>query len=200
MGPIEKFKSISRSISENSVGQDAATVLPQDMFIFMEERNGLFAMGAGIHLYDWDETDFSIKKVNEKIKELSFSMGDKICMGQDLFANQYCFDPLGKFWKMEIETGVFTLMSEDFEGFLDAILSDWEFESAFTIAEDWQQKHGPLEFGFRLKPITPFFMGGDFSIKNLTEGSTFEILDYTSDLYEQTKDIKDGTKVKFTTK
>jgi hypothetical protein len=103
---------------------------------------------------------------------------------------------------MEIETGSFNLMSEDFEGFLSAILSDWEFESAFSIAEIWQKKNGPLELGFRfrLKPIIPFFMGGEFSTKNLTARSTFEILDYTSDIYVQTKDIEDGTKVKFITK
>lgn len=200
MKAMEKFKNISCSISQASVEQHAVNEFPHDMFIFMKERNGLFAMGAGIHFYDWKQTDFSIKKVNEKIKGLPFQMGDKICMGQDLFANQYCFDPLGKFWKMEIETGAFTLMSQDFEGFLDAILSDWEFESAFTIAEEWQQKNGPLELGFRLKPIIPFFMGGEFSTKNLTAGSTFEILDYTSDIYVQTKDIEDGTKVKFITK
>jgi hypothetical protein len=202
MYSIKKFHELSVPISEASVSKEALLVIPDDMFVFMRERNGLLAMGSGIHFYDWEQTDFSLKRVNERIKHLSFSMGDKTSMGQDLFANQYCFDPSGKFWKMEIETGSFNLMSEDFEGFLSAILSDWEFESAFSIAEIWQKKNGPLELGFRfrLKPIIPFFMGGEFSTKNLTARSTFEILDYTSDIYVQTKDIEDGTKVKFITK
>lgn len=45
MDSMKKFQEIIAPISEASVAQEAFVVIPNNMFVFIKERNGLFAMG-----------------------------------------------------------------------------------------------------------------------------------------------------------
>jgi hypothetical protein len=117
---------------------------------------------------------------------------DIVFFAQDLFACQFGISPRGIF-RLDPESGALTRYSDSLEAWARKLLTNYDSETGWPVARDWQQRHGPLRRGFRLLPKMPFILGGDFVVDNMVEVPAREAMRKLGHLYEQVRGVPDGT-------
>jgi hypothetical protein len=88
-------------------------------------------------------------------------------------------------------------LARDIEGWARAILNDYQMLTGYSLAHEWQMRHGKLPVGKRLLPKMPFVSGGDFSIDNLYLSDAVEGMQFRAALAKQIRDMPDGTQISF---
>ena len=83
-----------------------------------------------------------------------------LCFAGDIFQDQFCLSKAGVV-RFKAETGETAFVAHSIEKWADVILSDYQFETGWPLAHEWQLTNGPLVPGKRLMPKTPFFLGGN---------------------------------------
>ena len=157
--------------------------------------DGFLAFESAFHLYSL-HGPYSLAQINSLPWKDMYLADNLFFFAQDIFAHQYGIDRTTKsFFKLDLETGDQVKMADTLEQFFEIILQDFEYQTGWPLAHQWQSTHGPLNAGKRLCPITPFMTNGEFEVGNLFEEDMFNIIAFFSDWRRQTKHLPDGTQI-----
>lgn len=159
----------------------------------LDLQNGFYAFESALHvlsgagLLDWNREDLW--------RSAYEGMADgAVFFAEDVFGTQFClredivatFDP---------ETGAFETMASSLEHWAQLILDDHAYWTGHPLAHDWQAAHGPLPVGSRLLPVTPFVLGGEYTLENLRAIVATEGMRYRASIAHQIRDLPDGAQI-----
>ncbi len=172
-----------------------------ELFRMLAKKNGFYAFETALHvlpvtsdpgsgLAGWNSQALWRGGYLDLAEGLFF-------FAEDIFQDQFCFSlKQDGVLRFNAETGQATLMAGSLEEWAGIILSDYEVETGWPLAHEWQAKNGPLPFGKRLMPKIPFFLGGEYKIDNLWAGNPLAGMRFKADLAIQTRDLPEGSKVR----
>ena len=161
----DELPQVSRELRSQASG-----LLPQ-LVELLYHKNGFFAFESALHLFpagcrkshidveSWNRGDSWRRLYGDAINGHIFfaedAFGDQFGVGVE---GVYRFDP---------ETGAIKEHSSDLEQWAETVLDDYEYETGYPLAREWQAQHGPLPEGKRLLPKIPFVLGGAYDVDNL---------------------------------
>lgn len=167
----------------------------KELYSTLRQRDGFYAFESALHFYstvylsNWNKIDGWRAQYDLP--------NDLVSFAEDVFGEQFCLYN-SKIYRFNPETGEMEGFSKTLEGWADLILQDYEVETGYLIAHDWQEKYGRLQLGQRLVPIKPFVLGGEYEIENLQAMYSADGIAYRANIARQIKGLPDGTRVKLT--
>lgn len=166
----------------------------------LEGKNGFYAFEGALHvLSDSSEaSEVSLVAWNERglWKNDYQGMADNgVFFAEDIFGVQFVLRGADVF-TFDPETGQSEAMASDLEEWAKNILEDWNLWTGYQIAHDWQLEHGRIREGLRLSPVTPFVLGGAYSVANMRAVNAVEGMKFRASIAVQIKDLPDGATVK----
>ena len=99
-------------------------------------------------------------------------------------------------YKFDPETGDREYVADTIDRWAAIVLDDYEAQTLWPLAHEWQAVHGPLASGQRLVPKTPFVLGGEYVIDNLYAADAVEAMRFYGNLATQLHDLPDGAQVR----
>src|SRR5215813_6409344 len=205
MNNIEKLLSISSEpLAPNPSAFPAflhSYALGTELFHMLEQKNGFFAFEFALHTFPltsdpgmglegWNAPTLWRNGYHDLAEGLLF-------FAQDMLQDQFCLSRTNsEVFRFHAETGQIAFMADSLEAWAGVILRNYETETGWSLAHEWQAKNGPLPLGKRLMPKTPFFLGGEYKIENLWAGDPLEGMLFKADLAMQTRSLPEGAKVK----
>lgn len=166
----------------------------------LERRNGFYAFESALHvrgtcsvsgelgLDEWNSLGGWRSGYGELADECLF-------FGADLFGQQFCIHQEAVY-RFDAETGGKEYFGASIEDWAGAILDDFEAQTGWPLAHEWQRQHGKLPQGTRLVPVTPFVLGGEFAVGNLRPVPSQEAMRFYADLAIQLRNVPDGAQVR----
>ena len=112
----------------------------------------------------------------------------------DVFCGQFGFSE-DSVYRLDAETGETHFHASNLETWADKILSDFDFETGWSVAHEWQLRHGALPTSTRLIPQKPFVLGGDFDSANMTAVEMGSAMCKLGSLSTSIRHVPDGSKV-----
>jgi hypothetical protein len=178
-----------------------------ELFHMLELKNGFYAFEHALHvlptasdvtgtmtLEEWNSTTLWRSAYDDLTKDLFF-------FAEDIFGDQFCLaaDQKG-ILRFYAETAERTVMADSFEQWANVLLSNYEVETGWTLAHDWQLSNGQLQFGQRLQPKIPFVYGGEYALDNLWAGDAVKGMLFKAEVAMKVKGLPDGTRVRLEVK
>lgn len=174
-------------------GAELATLLAQ--------KNGFLAFEGALHVFPTGPvlTGYNLEQWNsETLWRAAYAdvVQDMIFFAEDLFGEQFCIHGTS-IWRFNPETGDRKELAPTVEYWAQRMLKDYQRETGYALAHEWQTRYGPLPLGQRLLPKIPFVAGGAYAIENLyaTDGVTG--MRVRADLARQIRHLPDGTIIRF---
>ena len=125
----------------------------------------------------------------------NYDISDDITFfSMDAFAGQFGVSSDG-IVRFDPETGGITRHSSDLDEWASMVLGDYNYETGYLAAHDWQLRNAPLDPGYRLLPKVPFILGGEYSCENLTSWPMEDAMSQYSALHDQVKSVPDGERL-----
>lgn len=118
------------------------------------------------------------------------------CFAENLFGEQFSLSS-GVVVRFDPETGEREHLAPTLSEWFRLLSSDPDVVAQQRLLEEWQVGNRLLLPGERLTPLKPFFLGGDYATDNLAAERDVEGMLWRAQLWEQTKDLPDGTTVVF---
>lgn len=173
--------------------------LGEELFQMLQRKNGFYAFESALHVFPTASCNYtSLEEWNAEAlwrncyKDLADGL---IFFAEDILQDQFCLSARGV-ERFKAETGETEQMAGSLEDWARVILYDYALETGWPLAAKWQSAHGPLPTGARLLPVTPFFLGGEFSVENLRAGDAVEGMRLKADLALQTRALPEGASVR----
>jgi hypothetical protein len=113
---------------------------------------------------------------------------------QDIFAGQFGITSDGII-RLDPETGEVSEHSNSLEDWASKILSNYDYETGWSVGKKWQGINGSLSYEYRLLGKVPFVLGGDYKAENLVKINIVEAMEKLGRLNQQIKGIPDGEKI-----
>jgi hypothetical protein len=207
---VEKLLSIATApiVSSGAVKEPASDEWLKNeslkkLFEMLSKKNGFYAFEGALHvlpsidsakqeniigLHAWNESSLW-RDWYQGITDGLFFFAEDVFGGQfALRGNEVVsFDP---------ETAEIELLAPSFEDWTGELLVNYEQLTGYTVANAWQQLNGSIPMGMRLLPKTPFILGGSYEVSNLYAIDSIKGMRYRGELWEQLRDLPDGTPVK----
>lgn len=162
-------------------------------------KNGFYAFAAALHVLPSacsnHVTDTERWNSQSLWKNGYEGLGDYWFFAEDAFGEQFGLHTDG-IYRFDPETADIQLFAESLEGWARKLLENYEVETGYPLCSQWQALNGALPLGKRLVPKTPFILGGEFSVSNLYALDSVEAMHYRADIWNQIKDLPEGTKLK----
>ena len=204
MNNIEKLLSISSDelCTNISPSEDKNNHLKNQLFNILKIKNGFYAFEGALHffpensyqeeigLHDWNNSNVWIGHYEQKIE-------DTIFFAEDIFGCQFCIHS-NKIYSFDPETITFDYLSDDFEGWAEQILNDYNVLTGYSLGKEWQEENGKLGINERLVPIIPFVLGGEYEVSNLHSIDRIKGMRLRAEIANQISSIPDGSNVQFT--
>jgi hypothetical protein len=167
----------------------------------LTKKNGFFCFESALRFFpsvtveaswglaEWNSPD--LWKVDYR------GLADNIfCFAEDVFGQQFVVRE-GKIGTFEVETGDFTIVALSLEEWASMMLLDYNQMTGFSLAHEWQVRHGPLHPRHRLLAKTPFVLGGEFSLANLAALDSLQLMKTLGNLAHQIHALPDGSRIEF---
>lgn len=191
----EKEIGLSKAI-RNSCGK-----LGLELESLLSQKNGFYAFESALHLFPSGPSEgINIEQWNSKDLWIS-SYGDLLAdncvfFAEDIFGCQFCIyqDEVHSF---DIETGELEFMASSIEEWAAIILEDYNMWTGYSLAHDWQVKHGRIPINTRLMPKVPFVCGGEFITENLSLIDAVSGMKSRANLAVQLINLEDGQQIEF---
>lgn len=185
-------------ISEGLLSQSG--VLGNQLIEMLQNKNGYYAFESALHVFPagCKSTGIDIEEWNSSNswrKEYGDSLQGYIFFAEDIFGVQFALCPSG-IRKFDPETGEFEDFAPDIEMWAAMILEDYNYETGYQLAHDWQSQNGSLPMGKRLLPKIPFVLGGAYEIENLYATDALNGMLFRAYIWRQIRDLPDGKQVK----
>jgi|SRR5215831_18192511 len=179
---------------------DLAGARSGELLALLKAKNGFYAFESALHvlpagcptlpanLQTWNDIKLWRGLYGESTKEF-------VSFAEDIYACQFgiLHENICKF---EPETGEIERFATNLEEWAHKILDDYEYETGHPVARRWQELHGPLTPGTRLFPKIPFVLRGQYDVENLFALDAFEGLKYQAEIYQQIRDVPDGSTIR----
>jgi len=175
--------------------------LGRELLCMLERKNGFYAFESALHVFplsseplygvslaEWNSDSLWRNDYGDMTVGLLF-------FAEDALQDQFCLSASGVL-RFNAETGGTKPIADSLDNWAAIILRDYDRQTRWTIAKEWQAENGPLPHGKRLMPKTPFFLGGAYSIENLWAGDAVEGMRFKADLAMQTRNLRDGAQVR----
>ncbi len=172
-----------------------------ELLRMLERKNGFYAFESALHVFPLTSESVSGSSLAEWNSDSLWrsEYGDLasglLFFAEDILQDQFCLSASGVL-RFNAETGGTKPMADSLEDWADIILRNYDYETGWTFASQWQAENGPLPPGKRLMPKSPFFLGGAYSMENLWAGDAVEGMRFKADLAMQTKSLPDGATVR----
>ncbi len=166
----------------------------------LHQKNGFYAFESALHflpagcqascidLETWNRDDSWRKGYAEAAHGYLF-------FAEDIFGVQFALSKKG-IRKFDPETGEAEAFASTIDKWAARILEDYEYETGYALAKEWQEQYGPLPSGQRLLPKTPFVLGGEYKVKNLYAADALKGMEFRADMWRQIRDLPDGAEVR----
>ncbi|MFZ5635877.1 MAG: SMI1/KNR4 family protein [Pseudomonadota bacterium] len=173
----------------------------KELLELLSKRNGFYAFEGALHVFpvsvlgpaigieQWNDAGLWRGDYPEISEEALF-------FAEDIFGGQFCIEE-DRVFSFDPETGQLEHLADDLDGWAKAILMDYEVLTGHPLAKSWQVENGRLPEGRRLVPITPFVMGGEFSIGNLRACDAVQGMRLRAEIAAKIRDLPDGASVAF---
>ncbi|MGH9568101.1 MAG: SMI1/KNR4 family protein [Candidatus Angelobacter sp.] len=175
--------------------------LGPELFNMLQKKNGFYAFESALHVFPircdltnemdletWNSDTLWRNGYANLVQGLLF-------FAEDILQDQFCLSQQGVV-RFKAETGETAIMAGSLEDWAGLITSNYQFETGWPLAHDWQASNGALPRGKRLMPETPFFLGGEYSVTNLWAGDALQGMRFKADIAIQTRDLPPGEKVR----
>lgn len=171
----------------------------EELHDLLRRRNGFYAFVSALHVYPSgdDGSMLSLERWNDPAlwtSEYGDTLADCLCFGQDVFGVQFCLRR-SRVWSFNPETEEFTALATSLEEWAGLIINDRDYLTGYPLAQSWQERNGPLLPGYRLFPIVPFVLGGQYAIDNLMAGDAVQVMRLYASVARQIRGLPDGTTV-----
>ena len=208
--PLEKLMEISSQPIGGELSWDAVHSslmggnLAPSIGAVLVIKNGFYAFESALHVFhlgksdldmdllEWNSSDGWRSRYSACLNEITF-------FAEDVFGVQFCFCK-DKIYSFDPETADLTYISDSIEGWINVVLTDYEFMTGYPLAHQWQLNNGPIPAGHRLIPKIPFVAGGGYDLSNLHLVNSFDAMLMRSELANQIKDLPDGSKIRINLK
>ncbi|HVT12153.1 MAG TPA: hypothetical protein VHE55_07785 [Fimbriimonadaceae bacterium] len=179
------------------------TSLPLDLGDLLAVRDGFYAFESALHVFssspalaepslaEWNSSDLWRKNYDGLDDALFF-------FAEDIFGEQFGIGERGVY-RFNPETGEKTLLTATVEDWAGLMLREYNVETGYPIAQEWQRLHGRLPVGSRLIPKVFFVLGGEYAVDNLYLLEAAKAMRLRGDLAVQIRDLPDGAKVRIKT-
>ena len=178
------------------------TSVPPELVALLGARNGFYAFASALHvralddelgrgdgLVGWNAPTRWIDSYEDP------ALAERWFFGEDVFGDQFCLHR-GRVERMEAETGQFSEVASSLDAWAERVLDDFETETGYEMARDWQAQHGPLAAGFRLVPRKPFVLGGVSEVANLVAKEEVAGMRMRGRFAARIRNLPDGKKVR----
>ena len=207
MGPkLKKLISIASTAVCNELPQVSHQLQSQaggvgaQLVELLYHKNGFYAFESALHLFpagcrkshidieSWNRGDSWRKLYGDAINGYVF-------FAEDAFGDQFGIGHEGVY-KFDPETGEVAEHAAELEQWAARMLDDYEYETGYPLAKEWQAQHGPLPEGKRLLPKRPFVLGGAYEVDNLYAADALIGMNVRADIWKQLRDLPEGAEVK----
>ena len=174
-----------------------------ELFHLLEMKNGFYAFEQALHvlplgsdvtstmtLEEWNSETLWRSAYEDLAQNLFF-------FAEDVFGDQFCLSKMEVgVLRFDAERGEASVMADSIEEWANSILTNYEVETGWPLAQEWQAQHGPLQLGTRLQPKIPFVYGGEYNLENLWAGDAVKGMLFKGEVALKVRNVPDGTPVK----
>ena len=170
----------------------------------LELRNGFYAFEGALHVFaegvgapgEWTLAEWNAEKLWKQ--EYQGMADGLLCFAEDVFGMQFCAKN-GSIFRFDPETGQCEAVARDANEWAELILHDYSLWTGHVLVHNWQEEHGPIPIGSRLVPITPFVLGGAFTLENCHVLEAAKAMQYRASIAVQIRNLPDGATVRLRT-
>jgi hypothetical protein len=176
---------------EDCLSEESPTA--REITNLLKQRNGFYAFEGALHCFSSDYLRWwNSAELWRSLYELP---QDLICFAEDVFGEQFCLCKQN-IHRLNPETAELDPVAASVEEWAQVLLKDYDVETGYTVAHEWQAAHGPLMPGKRLIPIKPFVLGGEYTKDNVRPLDAVEGMQLRAALARQIRNLPDGTRVR----
>lgn len=182
------------NISSEALSDDLNIYKELDEFLLI--KNGFYAFEGAFHLFSSKEIEY----INNFLAEKTiYKTRGRLYFAEDLFGNLFYLEDNNILF-LNLETNESEFIAYGVQQWAEALLKDYNYLTGYSLAHSWQTINREVLTHERLKPKKSFIFGGEYSVINLMIVERLENLKFHSDLVKQIQNIKDGEKVKISSK
>lgn len=172
----------------------------KSLYALLRLKNGFYAFEGALHVLPSSRDDEcrGIEKWNAVDLwkfEYEDILSNYVCFAEDVFGEQFIIGN-GNVYRFDPETAGIEIVAGSLEEWAKVILDNYETETGYSLAHEWQRLNGPLPSGQRLLPKIPFVLGGDYMVDNLYALDAVKGMKLRADIWKQIKDLPSGAQVK----
>jgi len=163
--------------------------------------NGFYAFEGALHVYPLSDpggdTIDAIEWNRHDVWRYEFDgMTDGLFFfAEDIFGCQFALKTNGDVVSFDPESAETLFLANGVDSWAQVLVDDFEVQTGYPLAHEWQLANGPVPLGSRLAPIVPFVLGGEFEVKNLRAVEAIEGMRLRGRLARQIRGLPDGTSV-----
>jgi hypothetical protein len=168
-----------------------------DLLDVLRTRNGFTAFESALVVFPIVEVSglpsiFEWNSVNSWRKNyIDVMPSGYFCFAQDLFGVQFAISSEGVI-RFNPESGQVTSYAGSIDEWAMKLLENFEEDTAWPLAHEWQTLHRGLQPNERLLPKQPFVLGGDYVVENLVAVECKSAMEYWGQLYNAIRNVPDG--------
>jgi hypothetical protein len=182
--------------------QDALNPFPDaiPLFDLLRIKNGWFAFDRALHLFPLGKmvSGYALLPWNEPaLWKHAYSGQVQSCLffAEDIFGVQFGFHQK-EIVRFDPESGTLERFAATLDEWAQRILEDSAVETGEPLAREWQAVHRSLQPTERLLPKQLFSFGGEYATSNLYAMDAARGMQLRGDIYQQIKDLPNGTHIK----
>lgn len=199
------------SISSSPLNQEKGNISPgllvmagsigKELEELLSKKNGFFAFESALRFFPTESSNQSIGLNawnSESLWRSLYSDLAEECLffAEDIFGGQFCIKN-NSIFSFDPETGALEEMGSSIEQWSQELLNEYNLWTGFSLAHEWQAKHGKLSHELRLMPKIPFVCGGEFCLDNLTAINAISGMKTRANLALQILNMPDGAQIEF---
>ncbi len=155
----------TEALSPLPPAQSELVEMPLDLITLLNSRNGFSAFESALVVFpsveklgvpgvrEWNDL------TNWRHRYRGVLADEYICFAQDLFGGQFAVSTPG-IVRLNPENGSVTSYAHTIEEWAKRLLENYEEDTAWPLAHEWQVSNGILPPNMRLLPKIPFVLGG----------------------------------------
>lgn len=169
-----------------------------DPLRMLYEKNGFFAFESALEVFPTGRSpqSYSIEEWNDYANWLicyDHLSPKGLIFSQDVFGTQFIVNDA--IYSFNPETAETSYFAESIEDWAQQILDEYDVLTGHPLAHAWQVANGPLPKRSRLVPVTPFVLGGAYSLDNLIAMDAAAAMRLRANLALQIVNLPDGASV-----
>jgi hypothetical protein len=171
------------------------------LLLLLARKNGFYAFESALHVFPAAPAGAPGRSLAEWNAPglWKAAYGDLaptgVCFAEDVFGGQFVLGPDGTVDRFDPEAAATTTIAGSVTEWVALVLADYDYETGFPVAHDWQIGHGALRPGHRLLARVPFILGGEYAAVNMVGADAAVAMTYRAGLAHQTATVPDGGQI-----